>query len=268
MEIKAYREAKKIEKKYFSSLVDSEIECWWQSPFDEFLICKNESCRSLFSIEDVYENLENYRNRQDDKLSKDFKCNSCWSDTEFMYEKEKFMQIIKEYVKWKVSAVLLIDDNDKVEWFGVLAKWSLEKIINYELATRGESSYDYDKLFDILKNKRYSWDISLLHQIYVSPKYRWKWYWIEILKQLLDFYENKNSMILETRYDSEFYPISRSLWFENILADKYWYISQYLEKWVDVKTILETIKWNFYKYKEEANNYIKLLNFSPKKAYI
>lgn len=223
MEIKTYKKASEIEEKYLSSLVDSEIECWWSRPFDEYKICSNSECRALYSIEDIYENIKNYRNRLDDILSHNHKCEICDYETEFVYEKEKFLEMIKEYVKWEVSLVLLID-NEKVEWFWVLSKDSLENIMNFEFATR-PNSYDTKYIYEKLDSNL---EFNLIHQIFISEKYRWFWYFKLLFNQLLNFCNLNSPIILETMYNSKFYSIIKSLDWINILSDRYWYVVMYL----------------------------------------
>lgn len=281
MKILSYKKASDIEEKYLSSLVDSEIECWWQKPFDEYKICTNPECKAVFAIEDVYKNLQNYRNRVDNTISENFKCLDCDYKTEFIYEKNEFLEIIKEYIKWEVSRVLLIDESEKVEWFWVLSKDSLENIINYEFATR-PNSYDKNKLLKKLSQKlfwfKYSWNekVALLHQIYVRNIYRWMWFWKEILKNILkNKWEEKIPVILETRYDSEFFSMTKSMWFNDLINDKYWYVVQYISwnnnsfQFSKISNLFQSISDKFWFYKKES---LKILlsneKFSFRKYYI
>lgn len=280
MKIETYKKAINIPEKYFESLVDREIECWGSRPFDEYKICANPECKAIFSIEDIYETTWNYRNRENEEKSEDFKCTCCNSKTEFIYEKTNFLEVVKEYIKWEVSRVLLTHNNEKVEWFWILSKTTLSWAINYEFATR-PNSYDKEELLKTLSKKLF-WtenarneEITLLHQIYVSKKFRWYWFWKQILKKILEFkWSDDIPILLETRYNSEFYPISRSIGFENIMNDKYWYICQYIPKknnfrWGDTYKILEKISKKFTFYKKEALEILSLNNsFTLQKFYI
>ncbi len=282
MEIVTYKKASEIEEKYLSSLVDAEIECWGSRPFDEYKICSNPECRAIYSIEDIYETIDDYRNRVDEKLSLDFKCSICELDTELIYEKTEFLEVLKEYIKWEVSWVLLIDDNEKVEWFGVLSKTSLSWAINYEFATR-PGSYDKEDLLKLL-SKELFWtkdagneQIALLHQIYVSKNLR-KWnISFEMLNKLISLnleYWNI-PVIWETRFEGDFYPISRTMGFNDIESDKYWYVVQFLESysllaWFLFKNDSFTSKdifINILKHKREIKKNLKS-NLVKQKFYI
>ena len=233
MEIKTYEKASNIEEKYLSSLVDGEIECWWSRPFDEYKICSNRECRALYSIEDIYENIKNYRNRLDDILSQNHKCEICDSETEFIYEKNNFLKQIKEYVKWEVSRVLLIDDFDNVEWFWVLSKDSLENII-YKIFDSRVWSWDKEKIIWLISNRIFWNDDSrnekfiCSHQIYISPFAREWNIAIDLLRTLFSL--NKSfkwyPIIWETRFDSKFYPITQIMWYQDLTYDKYWTVLQ------------------------------------------
>ncbi|MDD5213607.1 MAG: GNAT family N-acetyltransferase [Candidatus Gracilibacteria bacterium] len=280
MELKSYKKASEIPKKYLASLVDAEIECWGSRPFDEYKICTNPNCKAIFSIEDIYETVANYINRINDELAKNFKCSCCNSKTELIYEKNKFLEIIKEYIKGEVSRVLLIDDNERVEGFGVLSKTNLSGAINYEFATR-PASYDKEELLKSLSKELFGTEdageeqISLLHQIYVSHLYRGTGFGKQILNSILEFNGNDNiPILLETRYDSEFYPISKTLGFKNIMNDKYGYTCQYIPKkdyfiLANKPTILKEISAKFSFYKKEALEILSLNNsFLTQKFYI
>jgi len=270
MNLNKYKNASDIPTKLLKNLVKSEIECWWSSPFDEFMRCSDQKCWTIYSIEDVYWSIENYRNRTFDK---EFYCD-CWTRTEQFYKPWEFYTLVKEYIKWQVSAILLLD-NEEVEWFGIISKTTLWNLINLEFATR---PWSYDKK-DLLKNlsQEIFWienannkEVIVLHHIFVSEIFRWKGFWKEILKSMLNLSSNWIPILLETRFDSSFYAISRSLWFQNLVTDKYWYVVQFNIN--DLNSILELFLnlWNeFNFYKSEA---LKILENNPKfllkKSYI
>jgi len=268
LEIKSYKDASLIPEEYLPSLVDSEIECWWSRPFDEYKKC--DDCGAIFSIEDVYGSLEEFRKGRDDWT--DFNCLVCSCSTNFIYEKKAFLELLQDYIKKDVSAVLLVTAEQKVEGFWVLLKTTVWWLVENEFATR-PGSYDKDLLKDKLSNElfwisdAYHKEIICLHQIYISPYFR---HWdisFNIMKEL--FYLNKEYLdfpvIWEAKYDNRFYPISRSMWFSNLLDDKYWYIVQIIQKYWLVLDFLQEINWysdkklisNLFKYKKESLRILK-----------
>lgn len=230
MQVLDYKDSSNIEEKYINSLFERQVECWWSEPFGEYKVCTNEKCSAVFSLEKVCWNISNLRNWN---IWNYFFCTECDSQTEFIYSNHEFLQIMKEYVKWQVSSILLIDDSDIVEWFWVVKKTTLEWLLNVEFATR-PNSYDYEKVLEqislsLFGKKDASFEeVICLHQIFVSDLYRWWNMSFDILKKLILLNEEYKNIpvILETRFDSKFYPISRSIWFENISNDKYWYVIQ------------------------------------------
>jgi len=275
MELKSFPNASDIPEKYLPSLVKSEIECWGSRPFDEFMKCTDKSCWKMYAIEDVYWSVENYRNRKEDK---EFNCD-CWCQAELYYKPEEFIEVVREYIKWEVSAVLLLV-NEEVEGFWVISKTTLLEAINIEFATR-PLSYDKQEILKELSEKIF-WienasekEIIILHQIFVSEFIRWWWIGKKLLENLIKTNSNKNlPFLLETRYDSKFYPISRFMWFENLVNDNHWYIIQYNKEktFINSKNLnkfLNQISNNFELYKKEA---LEILKFNPifsyKKKYI
>lgn len=274
MEIKNYVKSSDIPQKYLKSLVKSEIECWWSAPFDEFMICNDHNCWTIYSIEDVYWSIENYRNRKEDK---EFRC-ECGCETEQFYKPEEFIKSVKDYIKWEVSSVLILIEED-VEGFGVISNTTLWELINMEFATR-PSSYDKNILLNELSKKIF-WlenaeekEVVILHQIFISEFIRWRGNWKKLLNNLLTINPNKNlPFILETRYDSQFYSISRSMWFENIINDKFWYVVQYNNKksFISLNNFNEylnqiSIKFEFYK-KEALDVLNSNIGYLSKKKY-
>lgn len=245
MKIEIYKDAWVIPEKYLTSLVDAQIECWWSKPFDEYLICKHSKCRALFSIEDVHLDINKFRENRWKNM--DFKCGECWWDTELVYEKETFLEAIKDYVKWEVSVILLIDEWN-IEWFWVITKTTISSLINNDFATR---NWSYDKKELLMQmSKQIFWvddaseeNIILWNQLYVSPDIR-KWnISFELSSELFSLNEDYNwiPLVLETRYNSNFYPLWRNIWFKDIINDKYWYVVQFLE---DYKKITDFFNSN------------------------
>jgi len=236
MKIIWYKKASDIPEKYFSSLIDREIECWWLKPFSEFMIC--DICKRIYSIEDIYWNIENYnKNIKSDQN----KICECWWKTKLLYPKEKFIKLLQDYIKWEVSSVLLLEE-DVVEWFWFLSKSTLSNLLENEFNTRPDS-YDKEVILLKLSNLLWSSDIEnekiiCMNHIYLPKKHRKNNNAYKISENI--FLNNKEHswipVLLETRYDSNFYPIWQSMWFKTITNDKYWYIIQYLS---DYQKILD-----------------------------
>jgi GNAT superfamily N-acetyltransferase len=262
MEIQVFKEASKIPEKFLPSLVDAEIECWWSEPFKEFLKCSDPKCWKLHSIQDIYWSLKVYRERKQDKTH----ICECSYECEEVYPKEDFLETAREYVKWKVSAVLLINNELLVRGFWIISANTLWNLLDFELATR-PNSYNKKELLRELsrvifnKDEASNEDITILHQIFVWEELRWTWYGRLILEELIKLSkENWLHLITETRFDSNFYPITRSLWSENVTNDKYWYIIQFLEHQKLLTEIWERISKWFSFYKDEAT---KILQQNP-----
>ncbi len=271
MNIAVYEDASTLPEEYFPSLADAQIECWWSRPFDEYKICQDEKCRALYSIEDVFWSIENFNLKKDKNT--DFKCEDCWQKTDFIYDKELFIENIREYIKWEVSVVLLLN-NSKVEGFWVTIIKTLKELLDLELWNRPKS---YKEHFLITSDlwKKLNEKFSCINHIYVSKEYRWKWYWKKLLFEIFNFLQmQQNQIVTETRYDSDFYSICKSIWFEWEINDKYWYILMFLKKnWYinqdNINSIFNDISTNFLKYKQKARSILNInSSFSHRKAYI
>jgi len=230
MEIKTYEDASEIPEEYLSGLVDAQIECWWQRPFDEHMICKNPKCWAMHSIEEVYWSLEGYRDRVNDVLT--FECTECNSWVEQFYKKDEYLEVMREYFKWEVS-VLLLFENDEVEGFWIISKTNITKLIETEFNTR-PWSYDKEELKSKLseiafwQNNLNEKELVCLHHVFVSSLVR-KWnMFFELLSELLNINKSYSSLpiIWETLYASRFYPITRTMWFQDYILDSYWYVIQ------------------------------------------
>lgn len=240
MRIVGYKNSSDIEEKYITSLFARQVECWWSEPFGEYKRCTNKKCWGIFSIEKVCWNIANIRLWN---IWNDFCCTECGSQTDFIYSNPEFLEMIKDYIKWQVSSVLLIDETDNVEGFWVVKKTKLWWLLDLEFATR-PNSYDRDEVLEKISLSLFGEkdasdeDVICLHQIFVSELFRWWNTSFDILKKLflLNYEYWDIPILLETRFDSTFYPISRSMWVNDISSDKYWYVIQWFsnyEKIVD-----------------------------------
>lgn len=277
MEILSYKNASDIPEEFLPSLVESEIECWWSEPFSEYMICEN--CKWIYSIEDVYWSIKNYKIR---KKNKQFEC-KCWCEIIFMYQKDKYLDLLTQYFKWKVSAVLLVD-NIQVKGFWVLTKSNLADIIYNHIDYR-PNSYNKEKVIQLISQKIF-WiddakkkDFIYSNHIYVAPSHRLWNISFELLKTIsnLNNEEYKNlPVIWETKYKSKFYPISRIMWYTDIMPDKYWNVLQSINKYGNVTNFFNTNDSFFnneslkdmLKYINISSNILKLNpNFSNRKFY-
>lgn len=274
MEIKSYREARDIPEEYLESLVKSEIECWGSRPFDEFMRCTNDNCWKMYSIEDVYWSVQAYRERKEYKR---FLC-ECWCEAELFYKPEQFIELVREYIRWEVSAVLLVD-SEKIEWFWIIHKTTLWDLLSLEFSTR-PWSYDKNELLKWLSLELFGIEdasnneVIVLHHIFVSEIFRWSSYWKNILEKLLMFSIKWIPFLLETRYDSSFYAISRSLWFQNFQNDQFWYVIQFnnQESFLSLDAITKFLSEIWYSFNFYKNEALRILDFNPefslRKIYI
>lgn len=254
MRLESYKEAKNIPEKYLSSYIDAEIECWWCKPFDEYRICNNWSCWAMFSIENVYWSVWNYKQlSESEKLNTIFCCTECWTDTKLFYEKSHFTEVLLNYFKDNVSLVLLLD-NELVEWFWLISQKSIYWVVNSEFSTR-PWSYDNNFIQKRIISELSTTDLSVnllsdivcLNHVFVSSEYRNWNISFELLKQLILLWEEYNDLpvVWEARYDNKFYPISRTIWFKNLEDDKHWYIIQLINKYKYLLDFVSSNSWFF-----------------------
>jgi len=158
---------------------------------------------------------------------------------------------MKEYFLWEVSAILITDDQDSVEWFWVISKTTIRWVMELEFNTRPES-YETDKTIKKLWKILYEddnaedKDVICFHQIYLSPLIRNSELSYTALKELFEI--NKEDykdipLVWETRYDNKFYSILRSMGVENLTDDRYWYVIQTLSKYSKILQFLDTYSW-------------------------
>ena len=280
MEIVDYKNSSDIDEKYIPSLLARQVECWWSEPFWEYKVCKSEDCNAIFSLEKVCWNISNLRAWI---IWNDFCCTECGSQTEFIYANPEFLLLIREYIKWKVSSVLLIDEAENVEGFWVVKKTNLWWLLDLEFATRPDS-YDKEQVLEQISHSLFGKknasdeDVICLHQLFVSELFRWWNTSFDILKKLISLNEEyrKVPFLLETRFDSKFYPISRTMWVNDISSDKYWYVIQWcfnywrmIDFFVSNQSFYSEINLpQILKFKEEAKAILsKNSSFSWQKFY-
>ncbi|MDD3302581.1 MAG: hypothetical protein PHN31_03420 [Candidatus Gracilibacteria bacterium] len=261
MRLLTYEQARDMPDNYLSSFVDAEIECWGSHPFDEFKKCDNPRCGALYSIEDVYGTVDEYRNRvKNVTLIDNFKCEECGDNTLNVYEKDEFMSMSQEYVKGDVSLATYINDNSNVEGLGVITKTTIDDLLQVEFNTRS-SPQDSEALFDLVSNYfSLDSDILCLLHVYLSKNLRGGTNFFELLKNLF-LLRQKNSdlpIVTETRYDSNLYSMLKVLGFNVLTDDQFGYVYMYLDKF---SKIIDFIKAD----KLVNSNEIKVLRACYKK---
>lgn len=243
MDILEYKEAKYIPENLLQSLMKSEIECWWSEPFSEYKICSD--CKAIFSIEEVHGSVENFRNGKN--CWDNFQCLECCWKTKYMYKTDEFLDLVKEYIKGYVSAVLLVTSEGNVEWFGILSKTTISSILKNELNTR-PNSYDIPKLKEILFNEidKFIWsEILCLHQLYIYKDYRVENRSFNMMKKMFTINKSFQNIpiILETRYDCIWYLLWRLFWSKNLIDDRHWYVVQIIKNYSIFFEFLKKNSW-------------------------
>ena len=270
MEIKTYKNASKIEERYISDLALRQAECWWAKPFEEYRICNNRWCRAIFSTQEVLWDIMKIREIES-SWSISFCCKECWDNTQEIYKKEEYIETMRAYLLWQVSALLLVDDNDVVEWFGVISKTTIRGVAELEFNTR-PGSYEIEetikKIWKVLYDDKNAEDKDVIcfHQIYLSPLIRNADLSYQSLKALFEINREdyaETPTIWEAKYDNKFYPISRSIGFENIAHDAYWYVIQSIPNYSDVLNFLDLHEWyqgflwEMIRFKRESRNILR-----------
>ena len=236
MKLESFREAKNMPEKYLPSLVDAEIECWWSRPFSEFRICKSDICKATYSIEDVYWSIKEYQKmREQWKNIEQFDCQECNSETWYVYEKGKFTEVIRDYIKWTVSSILLLWNNDIVRGFWIVTKKSIKDLLELELNTRPWSYNKEDLLTNLSLSiywKNNAWDESVIYfnHLFIWEELRQEKYWWLLMQKLIKFvkYYNDIPTIIETKIHSNVYYFMKRMWLKDSFVDKYWYVVMYL----------------------------------------
>lgn len=265
MQIESYKHWNTIPDDLFSSMVQTQIECWWQEPFWEYMICENTQCRKIVSIE-LAEEIKDWS-----KIS----CPCCSGGMKKIYEYSEFYDILKEYFNWKVSAILLLNEwesNKEILWFWSLSLTNIEGVVDLELATR-PSSFHPATLKELLATHLFPGGIEddnivCCHQIYIAERIRTIALFWEMQTALMQTNPEYSDMpvVLETRFDSRLYPILRSVWFEDLTYDQYWYVVQYFPRFWDLIAYVEEKKYldmpvsSLRRYRKHA---LKILNEHP-----
>ena len=256
MEIRTISVADEISERHLYQLYELQKICWWSEPFREFKKCP--CCSRLYSIEDVL-----WKNDNSD-LDIDFECVPCSEMTEDIYG-EEFLQEIRDYIKGDVNLILSLSAEDKLSWFWVITRKTIEGIVNYEFATRPDS-YDPKLLQSDLSevsfsdSQMYYKSVILLHHIYITPGLRGTWASFQILKTMFESFSHfldTHPVILETRFDSWLYPITRYLWFQDRVFDKYWYVTQVLPQAQDIHEDISSLSHDTSSRKQCLEKYAK-----------
>ncbi len=242
LEYKRFIDAAQIPESYMQQLFNLEVQVWWQEPFWEYKICDNEECRRIFSIKQVH-----WLSHEHDISRWDtFCCSECSSSTSYLYKSEEFYALMHEYVKNNVSMILLVWEGDVVEWFWILSQWTIGSVANFEFQTRPWWLL-WEEIVENLSQRLFEKPdagdepIVCFHQIYLSEHVRDAAMSYKLLQELFflvaDVYQDL-PVVWETLYNGRFYPVSRSLWFQDSVHDKYWYVIQYIEKYSDILRFL------------------------------
>lgn len=240
-----YKDASKIPEVWLSSLVDAEAYCWWAEPFSEYVICEENTCWKISSLEDVFEKIDDTV-MQDISLPSWFCCPDCYWWVRLIYEKESFLEVLREYFQGNVSAILLWEQENDIQGFGIINKTSIEKLLHIDFATR-PNSFDFSDIFSEISQKAFQWalttdtEVVCWHQLFLSQSIRTNTlFWDTLYKLFLLNPEYSDlPILLETRYDSRVYPILRWLGFQDICHDRYGYVIQYFPKYWDFLESLE-----------------------------
>jgi len=247
MEVLSFQDATEIPEKYIKSLVLPQIKCWWSEPHWEFKICSNNVCGRLFSIEEIHKwkKIVNIHN----ECADNFCCDECNSETEYLYDTEEYFAAIQAYICSTVSITLILNENDEVQWFWVNKATNIIDACEQEFVTR-PWSYDSGDLAHKISKEIFcdenftEEEVVVLHHLYIAPKLRKYINATQLLTHLFSLnHENSRKPVLtEVRYDGNFYPLSRSIWFENITDDRYGYVTQYISSYSHVLDFLEQHK--------------------------
>lgn len=246
MKYKYYPDASEIPDNLLRQIFDRQTIAWWEEPFSEYKICTSASCGRIYSIEEVHGSVSNMEQWWDD-----FCCTeeNCWSPTSYMYKTEEFYDVVREYVQSNVSMVLLMNGDDELKGFWVLSQWTIESVTKMEFATR--ESYDTDEVIKELSLKLF-WTsdasderVICFHQIFIDADTRKDEpnAALNLLRELFfvfseDFHELP--VVWETRFDINFYPISRTLGFSDVMHDEHGYVIQAIQAYSQILEYLRT----------------------------
>lgn len=241
MQIKKISDVSDISEMHLDQLYLLQKQCWGSEPFREFQICND--CSRIYSTQEVL-------GSQDvSAWQVNFSCSACNTNTSDIYDKS-FIEEIRNYLHGNVCLILAMSLDDSIQGFWVMAQKSVRDIVSYEFDTR-PASYNAKDLEQSLSQKLFG-DIQsgyrealLLHQIYVTPEFRSLGLAYMILKSMFQSFSDALSLptILETRYDSKFYSITRTLGFQDTdFPDQYGYIPQFLPDSSHILSAIESVK--------------------------
>ncbi len=240
-----FPDASKIPSKYREMLVYPQIHCWWSEPHGEYKICDDDSCRRIISIEEIHG--VKWHEQIHNEHSRNFSCPECQGSTSFFYEPNEFLSAIEEFISESVSSVLISSDSlDEILAFAVMSRTNIESACKQEFATR-PWSYDPEALASAFSRALF-WEkgaekkeVCVFHQMYVSPTIRNAAVSYKLLVDL--FLQNPQMnwipVINETKYNTNYYPIMRSIWFQDLLHDPYGYVTQYISSYQKVLDFLK-----------------------------
>ena len=218
MEFQIFNTSRLPDKKLLSDLQVQQVLCWWVEPFAEFHICT--SCNRLNSIKDL-DAEEDVKNN----ILKTYKCVCCWEQTKSFYQWSDFLQALQEYFSYETHVIIAREYSWEIQWYFALVRKTINELLSYELATR-PNSYDHEKITEqIWRNDN---PLLCMQHMYINPNYRGKSFFSTfMIDGIRDFWIPKDEkVILETHFWSQAYPLTRSLWFQNIATEKYGYVLQ------------------------------------------
>lgn len=225
----------------FGKFFETEIQFWWSESFWEYKSCPD--CEKIFSVEEVCWWVEEFKkwNKWENHC-----CPDCGITTDYIYYTESYRDLLRWYTEQQVSIVLLMSEEDAINWLAVLRKAKLRELIDLEFSTRKESykKDDVEREVGKILAKKDTWDDDLvcLQHFYLDRSVRnWaKSY--ELLRKLFSLnpeYANL-PLIQETMYRSRFYQKAISLWFRDALNDEtHWYVIQVVRRYSEVLKVLE-----------------------------
>lgn len=212
----------------YELLSDSKLEklaylqtlCWGAFPFWEFSFC--DACKRVHSLEEIC----GERNTFSPDMKYDMSCKNCWKETDLIYFNEDFIQEILDYFRFNICLILWFSDTWEICGFWLMVKKKIWELLGYEFATR-PWSYEEKEIYQKTQLSPEE-EILCLQQIYISPQNRWNGFAFQMLRELFSHFTNDRDtkIVLETHFQSEFYAISRGLWFTDIIHDPYGYVFQ------------------------------------------
>lgn len=217
MEIHTYDSEHLPERDFLLKFQEKQVLCWGNEPFCEFHLCSE--CGRIHSINEL--------NAADDVVNgvlRSYSCVECGSDTETFYQWENFLQEIRDYFSNEIQLIVAQEESEIIGYL-VLVRKKIADLLKYELATRPEGHNSWliiQKVWEIIPKDS---PLLCMQHMYIQPMHRGKDFFTKLLRIWIQSFwiEQDEAVIMETHFWSEVYPLSRSLWFENISHDKYGY---------------------------------------------